>query len=150
MALQLVSYCYHLSNRYNIHVWGGGGGGGAGLHERVCVCTCMFAGAMPSNFSKWQSLILLAWQPLKPLNWWVGLSVVMFSNLVGFLVLKELGVEVENYVASEIDPDAIKVSHYIMSCEPMQSRYHIISCHVSRCNQGIMSCEPMQSRYHVM
>ena len=28
----------------------------------------------------------------------------------GLLVLKELGIEVETYVASEVDPDAIKVS----------------------------------------
>lgn len=29
----------------------------------------------------------------------------------GLLVLKELGIEIDNYVASEIDQDAIKVSY---------------------------------------
>lgn len=40
----------------------------------------------------------------------------------GLLVLKELGIEVEKYIASEIDPDAIKVkcamdvASYLAAC----------------------------------
>ena len=42
----------------------------------------------------------------------------------GLLVLKELGIEVDTYVASEIDPDAIKVS----VCVRVYVRMHVCVC----------------------
>ena len=38
------------------------------------------------------------------------MTAVIRASPIGLLVLKELGINVEVYIASEIDPDAIKVS----------------------------------------
>lgn len=38
-----------------------------------------------------------------------GAQLIPFSLSSGLLVLKELGIEIERYVASEIDPDSVKV-----------------------------------------
>lgn len=49
----------------------------------------------------------------------------MKTGPTGLLVLKELGINVEVYIASEIDPDAIKVSHM------MSHDYHVTCTQVS-------------------
>ena len=40
---------------------------------------------------------------------------VLLTSHAGLLVLKELGINVDVYVASEIDPDAVKVHHVIVT-----------------------------------
>ena len=45
---------------------------------------------------------------------WYRKPVLLICH-VGLLVLKELGIKVDVYVASEIDPDAVKVYHVIVT-----------------------------------
>ena len=52
------------------------------------------------------------WKPKKPKDRQPIRVLALFDGIgTGLLVLKELGIDVELYVASEIDLDAIKVSY---------------------------------------
>ena len=73
------------------------------LHFTHCVCEARYISFPQESPPTYPPISPECRKPMRVLGLFDGIG-------TGLLVLKELGIEVETYVASEIDPDAIKVS----------------------------------------